>query len=145
MAERGLHYAYTQLSSEAPAVTKGMWEFAQDYTYTHFGAEETARAERNQVRMLASITVANASLYSLLRGGYPDLSLRYPVARSSLLRAMKSRTRQGFSSHSLDGDHQCCTDTPGLAVRSSPAKLCRMSHMQICTCLSVYTKHRRYQ
>ena len=51
MAERGLHYGYTQLSMEAPKMTAGLWEFAQDYVYTHFFEEEQARAERNQVRM----------------------------------------------------------------------------------------------
>ncbi len=51
MAERGLHYGYTQLSSENPRVAEGLWEFTQDYVYTHFFEEEQARAKRNGVRM----------------------------------------------------------------------------------------------
>ena len=51
MASRGLHYGYTQLSSENPKMADGMWEFAQDYAHTHLMEEEQARAERNQVRM----------------------------------------------------------------------------------------------
>jgi hypothetical protein len=49
MAERGLHYGYTEMSSETPQVARGMWDFAADYVNTHFGDMETARAARNEV------------------------------------------------------------------------------------------------
>ena len=54
MAERGLHYGYTEMSSESPAVSKGMWSFVQDYVHTHFIGDEQARLERNEVRLMGA-------------------------------------------------------------------------------------------
>ena len=57
MAERGLHYGYTELSTESPVVTKYMWNFAQDYVNTHLMEEEQERARRNQVRLFKRVYV----------------------------------------------------------------------------------------
>ena len=35
MREKGLHYGYRQMSTESPAVSKGLWPFVEDYVNTH--------------------------------------------------------------------------------------------------------------
>ena len=43
MEEKGAHYGYQMMSTEAPAVTKGLWNFVEDYVNTHL-RHETARS-----------------------------------------------------------------------------------------------------
>ncbi len=35
MRERGLHYGYWDMTSENPAMSKGLWQFVGDYASTH--------------------------------------------------------------------------------------------------------------
>ena len=35
MREKSLHYGYRIMSSEAPAMTQGLWPFVEDYANTH--------------------------------------------------------------------------------------------------------------
>ena len=42
MEEKGAHYGYQMMATEAPAVTVGLWNFVEDYVNTHL-RHETAR------------------------------------------------------------------------------------------------------
>ncbi len=41
MEENGYHYGYQKTSTEALAVSVGMWNFVEDYVNTHLRREKT--------------------------------------------------------------------------------------------------------